>query len=66
MHNKILEYSDEIITEAQKASIMLNYVLEREDNSPEVYVPLDYVKNSLDKIDKNSWNIQDTIAKEIL
>lgn len=66
MHNKIIEYSDEIITETQKASILLNYVLEREENPPEVFVPLTYVKNSLKNIDEKNWCIQDTITKEFL
>lgn len=66
MHNKILEYSDKIISETQKASILLNYVLDREENPPEVFIPLDYVKISLEKIDKDNWNIQDTIAKKLL
>ncbi len=66
MYNKILEYSDNMIIETQKASVLLNYVLERESNPPEVFVPLSYIKKSLCNIDEKNLSIQNIITNNLL
>lgn len=66
MQNELLNLTDEIIMDLEKMFVMLNYVMEREENAPEIYVPLNYVKNSLKNIDKINTNIQNLAVKELL
>lgn len=65
MKEKLITISNEMLLNIQRAKVLSDFVLEKDDTKPEIYVPLYFIKETLINLEKQNDKLETILLNNL-